>query len=506
MTAGTLCHRYGASRTTIATLDKAWRPWEPTPGKIAETRDSSSGSRPGKAKAARASGGSKGAARARPAEEVVNASVKGVWTAAPGKVKMSSIGFDAARVSTPAASPPLSAPAAVVVPPPAVPLVRCEVPLLRFEADAWPEGSWRSMDLTKSKHAFESMSWITERLALPAPLRGWAQIELGAALDHWAAGDSPNDACAPRMPKMHWVAQGRQVVAMEDPVQAGAYEQRLKRRPPAFVVDRRIDAAKGASAAVADVVGQLRISANPLALGMQALSELRPSGLAKEAVLDWRLVEHSDTVPCLRKLPKLALSSNKKDAAAPQPEHFCKFPGRPHSLPPKPLRPEQQRSLSWMVEQEGEDTPAFTEVEVAEGVLSALRWRLEARARMPRVVRGGVLADEVGYGKTVITIALIDSMPRVPRPPPSPLRADGLIPTKTTLVLAPSHLLKQWPKEVDKFTGGALKCLTFSTMTEINRTSIKEVQSCDVIVCSITLLRNDLYVGQVDVLLPSKST
>ena len=59
----------------------------------------------------------------------------------------------------------------------------------------------------------------------------------------------------------------------------------------------------------------------------------------------------------------------------------------------------------------------FEETEVAEGVLPALRWRLEARATVPHVVRGGVLADEVGYGKTVITIALINSLPREKRPP-----------------------------------------------------------------------------------------
>ena len=101
-------------------------------------------------------------------------------------------------------------------------------------------------------------------------------------------------------------------------------------------------------------------------------------------------------------------------------------------------------------------------------MLPALGWRLEARARVPRVARGGVLADEVGYGKTVITIALIDSAPRVPIPPPPPLAPKAFIPVKATLVLAPSHLLKQWPREVQKFAGGALKCAVIATMADIN--------------------------------------
>ena len=54
------------------------------------------------------------------------------------------------------------------------------------------------------------------------------------------------------------------------------------------------------------------------------------------------------------------------------------------------LRIEQQRSLHWMLAQEADDAPPFMEVEVAEGVLPALRWRLEGRAIVPRAVKGGV--------------------------------------------------------------------------------------------------------------------
>ena len=193
------------------------------------------------------------------------------------------------------------------------------------------------------------------------------------------------------------MAQSRsKIVAVEDPVQAGAYEQALKRRPPPFVVERRVDAlganGKAPASANADVSGQLRISTNPMALAMRALSLLPPSGLATTAQIDWRIVRHTDQ---RKPLPLLKLSSNKNDSASEQPPHFQKFSGRPSSFPVLPLRIEQQRSLTWMLAQEADDAEPFVEVEVAEGVLPALRWRLEARARVPHVVRGGVLADEV---------------------------------------------------------------------------------------------------------------
>ena len=104
----------------------------------------------------------------------------------------------------------------------------------------------------------------------------------------------------------------------------------------------------------------------------------------------------------------------------------------------------------------------------------------------------------------MITIALIDSMPReVPTPLP-PLRAEAFVPLKATLVLAPSHLLKQWPREVEKFSGGALKTIIIHTMSDINKLTIKELQKADVVVCAITLLRN-VTPPSFRILLPSQT-
>ena len=65
------------------------------------------------------------------------------------------------------------------------------------------------------------------------------------------------------------------------------------------------------------------------------------------------------------------------------------------------------------------------------------------------------MADQVGYGKTAITVALIDSAPKPPAPPAYSQK--HAVPVKATLVFAPPHLLRQWPREVKKFTGEALK-------------------------------------------------
>jgi hypothetical protein len=55
-----------------------------------------------------------------------------------------------------------------------------------------------------------------------------------------------------------------------------------------------------------------------------------------------------------------------------------------------------------------QSTEPFIVEEVVEQVLPALKWRAEGRAQREQLVRGGVLADEVGYGKTAIILGVID--------------------------------------------------------------------------------------------------
>ena len=57
-------------------------------------------------------------------------------------------------------------------------------------------------------------------------------------------------------------------------------------------------------------------------------------------------------------------------------------------------------------------------------------------------VKGGVLGDQIGYGKTAVTIGLISATKRGPMPIPpvkrNPGRDGRLIPSKATLILSPA--------------------------------------------------------------------
>merc|ERR1719188_2767350 len=226
--------------------------------------------------------------------------------------------------------------------------------------------------------------------------------------------------------------------------------------------------------------GGLRVGVNPSSLIHRARANL-PGASHGEVSASWRVAEHSD-LP-LEKLPGFKFTSCKANEAHEQPPNFRKYK----------LRPEQQRSLGWMLEQEASDG-VFVEEEATEAVLAPLKWRAEARVRRKVVARGGIVADQVGYGKTAITVGLIDSSPdTAPGDGLSAEELSGKQPVRATLIIVPSQLMGQWPKEIKKFTGDALKVVVIKTMTDLNQTTVADVEAADVVMITNNILNSNLY-------------
>jgi len=175
------------------------------------------------------------------------------------------------------------------------------------------------------------------------------------------------------------------------------------------------------------------------------------------------------------------MPSNKKDPQHPQPKNFI-----------LPLRKEQLRSVWWMLQQERAEgkTHTFIEEEISEASLPALGWRAEGKAERPVMVRGGVIADQVGYGKTIISLAVIAETKGEKAPEPAP---PGLIDLKATLIVVPGHLSKQWPSEIKRFTGNLFKTIIIQNMSDLNSLSIADLQKADVIVIASDIFKSDAY-------------
>ena len=99
--------------------------------------------------------------------------------------------------------------------------------------------------------------------------------------------------------------------------------------------------------------------------------------------------------------------------------------------------------------------------------------------------KGGMLCDETGLGKTITSLALIDFNK-------SNIKTkiyNNKIFSKATLIICPSHLIKQWNKEIKK-TLPNYKTIMFSTKVNHGKVSYNDIINADILIVSIQFLTN----------------
>ncbi|GLB41686.1 putative C-5 cytosine-specific DNA methylase [Lyophyllum shimeji] len=353
-------------------------------------------------------------------------------------------------------------------------LLVCKVPLQGQAGPEWPRKEWKEVDKIHERSTFKSLAWLLERVRhVDEQFADWQEIT--------APEDFTNcERCAPTQPKLEWAQVAKKMVAIEDPIQAGEYERRLKRRPSPFVTQLRLDE---------NEVGTVRVGVNIPSLVHRALARLPSANRTEPAVLSWR-IDTNFTPWVALDVPPFRLLSNKSDKEHRQPPSFK-----------LDLRPEQLRSLGWMLRQESRKTEPFVEEEISEAILNSLGWRAEGRAQRPVHVRGGVLADQVGYGKTAITLGLIDCASKnVDKEFEDMGDIPGKIPVKGTLVIVPPHLTKQWNSEVKKFTGKRFRVEVISTVANLNSLTIEAIQEADIIIVASNLFGSRVYLENLEFL------
>lgn len=354
----------------------------------------------------------------------------------------------------------------------AVALLSCTVPLPDDAGPEWPRQDWREIDKLNERTTFRSLAWLLERIRhVDDNLQTWQIVEMPEDLHEC-------QRCAPTPPTIKWSKTGKKIVAVEDYQEAGQYERDLKLRPNPFVTQLRLE----------KNIGMVKVGLNIASLLHRALSSLPSENRPGRPSLSWRL--DTDFAPAVKiQHPPFTLRSNKADPEHNQPPNFK-----------LDLRKEQLRSLTWMLEREAIDVPPFVEEEISEAILEPLGWRAEARAQRPVKVRGGVLADQVGYGKTAITLGLIDcSYQKVKKEFESKDGIPGKVPVKATLVIVPPHLTRQWKSEAEKFAPGRFKnVVVISTASSINSLTIEAVQKADLVIVASNLFQSTVYLDNLD--------
>lgn len=146
---------------------------------------------------------------------------------------------------------------------------------------------------------------------------------------------------------------------------------------------------------------ELRMGLNAASLSHAALSQLPEPTLSKWQMspckVEWRLANsgsHGSKLGRQGLSATFTIKSNRDSPSADQPKKFKAYP----------LRPEQLRSLHWMIEQEAKPKP-WIEEEVAEFLLPEMNWHAEARATREVSVRGGVVADAGQFSKSLRAVS-----------------------------------------------------------------------------------------------------
>ena len=325
-----------------------------------------------------------------------------------------------------------------------------------------------------SNRAFPGYSWALERARLLPLCSSWYQVR---------SPISQECSCAPKYPTLLWSVDEKGVAtAHEDRQAAAAFERALKMRPEIF----RLTASSDSTQA------RIQIGINIMSLVHRAQGRLPGHSSVSTS---WRLLtDHSD-LPS-QPFARFRLRSNANDIT---PTHQI-------TAAPKYLLGSQMKSLVWMATQELGTRMTISETE--ESVHSELGWRVEARAETEVCVRGGVLADQPSFGKTVTTIALIQSefdqyTPEVliRRNQSLALGLPRLLESAATLVVCPSHIALQWRTELEKFLDKdqfqLYNVAVIENFTQLKELTIEDLLRSRVIVVAWDLFFDKEYVSEL---------
>ncbi|KAH3990038.1 hypothetical protein HBI26_002010 [Parastagonospora nodorum] len=318
-----------------------------------------------------------------------------------------------------------------------------------------------------SKH-----SWVLERVKRLPTLSAWQPTSLGSLR---------GCACAPVYPPILWHINDKGIASPQEARKAAAeFERAVKTRAPIFSVNSSFE--KG--------ITQIVIAINAAALVHRARGRLPRTSSTNTM---WRLYTDHAELPS-EPFPKFRLLSNANDPPCALSSSIAY------------LRNAQPRALSWMETQELGKELTITEVE--EAVHANLGWRAEARAEAVLSVRGGVLADLPSFGKTVTTIALIQSefedyAPKALLQRNKTLNegTEAFLDTAGTLIACPGHIALQWRTELEKFLGKAeyekYSVIVVQTFAELQKLDIDDIRRSRVVVVAWSVFAEEEYISHL---------
>jgi len=147
----------------------------------------------------------------------------------------------------------------------------------------------------------------------------------------------------------------------------------------------------------------------------------------------------------------------------------------------------QQKVVSKMLAIEDAKTN-FQEIEMSEQEMpGSAGFSLIAKASRDRTLCGGVIADAIGSGKTVVSLAMIlKGLDKARKSRKFPNQSGA------SLVVVPPGLIDQWESEIQKFSSGVkvVKVYDFKSLTKL---AVKQIIEADVVIVPVDILEAKGY-------------
>ncbi|KAJ5238392.1 hypothetical protein N7468_003011 [Penicillium chermesinum] len=319
---------------------------------------------------------------------------------------------------------------------------------------------WKHVNPQKRSAALSKLSWITQKVGMLPQFEDWRDIAIPVESKK---NNCACFACKPLPPKVKWLPTAKTTLRIpwEDPKSAADFEKAVKLKPPPFLLFQRVDHRENA---------EIKIALNLQAMAHRAAGKLADIPKDSDVRLEWRLLSSTHTTYAREAVSKgfTLLSNKESESLADNPPHWVEDV----SLR---LQANQRRSLAWMIAQEADDIEPLVEFEVEEAMIPEMAWRSEVRASIPRTIRGGLVADTPGYGKTALALAIIDAqhekdMVRLTLRDQEEL--EERVHVRATLLLVPKHIFGQWTEEMKKFLKPGLKILKTDKPDEVYKWTV----------------------------------
>ncbi|KAK9413088.1 hypothetical protein SUNI508_12073 [Seiridium unicorne] len=350
---------------------------------------------------------------------------------------------------------------------------------------------WANIDKRDQADFFKSIAFVVPSLIYSMKPISTKTIPLG----------QPNlcGTCSPEFPPVYWVSQSETGVMqpVHKPDEVATYEVGVRHQLPAFQVMAKVPSYDEGQKQRNDTIS-VKMTINPSRLAHRALAFLPDicdtlsQDTGRLTLKAFTEPGHSDSLvfnlkPFAQSIPTLKRISGGEYE---QPFNF------PSGLS---LDENQLITVGHMLHREKWPS-SFKEREDEEEVVPGIPLRIVGRAEREVQCAGGIIADAVGAGKTVMTLALIDHQyshdldGQSKRDEKS--SETGAKALSATLLLVPEHIIDQWVQEILRFLEHFTKkdVLVLKVMRDLTSVeNLKKIEKAKIVVASDKLFKENAY-------------